>query len=365
MLSTLASHYILLNKNNRYAYALAYGYATSCGGAIFLRTQVANRLKFMLSLRQRYKFMDNKKIGLVVKAAGSLYTVRDRLSGEVWECRIRGKLRLNDTRTTNPLAVGDAVRYEADTAPVITALLPRRNYIIRRAANLSKEAHIVAANIDHALLVVTVDFPRTSMEFIDRFLVSAEAYKIPVSILINKMDLYEANHLQEVAQLVEIYGAIGYQMLKISAKVDSDIAHIKSLLANKITLFAGNSGVGKSSLINALNPQLGLRVGEISEYHNKGRHTTTFSEMLEVEKNSYVVDTPGIKGFGLVDIDPSELSHYFSEIFAASRGCRFNGCTHVHEPGCAVRQSVEDGGISRNRYVSYLKMLESDEKYRR
>ncbi|MDR2814456.1 MAG: ribosome small subunit-dependent GTPase A [Prevotellaceae bacterium] len=309
--------------------------------------------------------MDNKKIGLVVKAAGSLYTVRDKLSGEACECRIRGKLRLNDVRTTNPLAVGDAVRYEAGNAPVVTALLPRRNYIIRRAANLSKEAHVVAANIDQAFLVITVDFPRTSMEFIDRFLASAEAYQIPVSIIVNKADLYDEERLQAAAQLAEAYGAIGYQTLKTSIKVKNDITLIRSLLTNKITLFSGNSGVGKSSLINALNPQLGLRVGEISEYHNKGRHTTTFSEMLEVEKGSYVIDTPGIKGFGLVDIDRNELSHYFPEIFAASRGCRFNGCTHVHEPECAVRQSAESGGISQSRYVSYLKMLEDDDKYRR
>ncbi|MDR3367154.1 MAG: ribosome small subunit-dependent GTPase A [Prevotellaceae bacterium] len=309
--------------------------------------------------------MDNKKIGLVTKAAGSLYTVRDKLSGEACECKIRGKLRLNDGRTTNPLSVGDVVCYEAGAAPVVTALLPRRNYIIRRAANLSKEAHIVAANIDQAFLVVTVDFPRTSMEFIDRFLISAEAYKIPVSLVINKMDLYDEERLQEAAHLAETYSAIGYQTLKISIKVKDDINLIKSLLYNKITLFSGNSGVGKSSLINALNPQLNLRVGEISEFHNKGKHTTTFSEMLEVEAGSYVVDTPGIKGFGLVDINPNELSHYFKEIFAASRTCKFNGCTHVHEPGCAVRQAVESGSVSQSRYISYLKMLEGDEKYRR
>lgn len=309
--------------------------------------------------------MDNKKIGLVIKAAGSLYTVRDKASGEAYECRIRGKLRLNDVRTTNPLAVGDVVHYEAGAAPVITELLPRRNYIIRRAANLSKEAHIVAANVDQAFLVVTVDFPPTNLEFIDRFLASAEAYKIPVSIVINKMDLYDENSLQEVENLAKIYSAAGYQTLKTSIKVKDDINLIKSLLTNKITLFSGNSGVGKSSLINALNPQLNLRVGEISEYHNRGKHTTTFSEMLEVEKGCYVVDTPGIKGFGLVDINPNELSHYFREIFAASQGCRFNGCTHVHEPECAVRKSVKDGSISANRYTSYLKMLEVDEKYRR
>jgi ribosome biogenesis GTPase len=341
------------------------GYAARKNYAALFLAGEGKPPEFYAIFAQRYKLMDNKKIGLVVKAAGSLYTVRDKPSGELWECRIRGKLRLNDTRTTNPLAVGDVVHYEAGATPVITALLPRRNYIIRRAANLSKEAHVVAANIDQAVLVVTVDFPRTSMEFIDRFLVSAEAYKIPVGIVINKADLYYEERLQEAAQLAELYGSIGYKTLTTSSKVKGDINLLKSLLVGKITLFSGNSGVGKSSLINALNPQLGLRVGEISGYHNKGRHTTTFSEMLEVENNSYVVDTPGIKGFGLVDIDSSELSHYFTEIFAASQGCKFNGCTHVHEPGCAVRQSVESGGISSHRYASYLKMLEGDGKYRR
>ncbi|MDR1343082.1 MAG: ribosome small subunit-dependent GTPase A [Prevotellaceae bacterium] len=309
--------------------------------------------------------MDEKKTGLVVKAAGSLYTVQDMASGALHECKIRGKLRLRDMRTTNPLAVGDIVRYEAGHAPVVTELTPRRNYIIRKATNLSKEAHIVAANVDQAFLVVTVDFPRTSMEFIDRFLVSAEAYKIPVSIVIAKMDLYGEERLQAAAQMEATYSAIGYPVLKTSIKEEGTVKALKSLLADKITLFSGNSGVGKSSLINALNPQLKLRVGEISEYHNKGKHTTAFSEMFEVDKNSYVVDTPGIKGFGLVDIEPHELSHYFTEIFAASRACRFTDCTHVHEPGCAVREAVEKGKISTHRYVSYLKMLEGDEKYRR
>ncbi|MDR1022462.1 MAG: ribosome small subunit-dependent GTPase A [Prevotellaceae bacterium] len=309
--------------------------------------------------------MDEKKTGLVVKAAGSLYTVQDAASGARCECKIRGKLRLRDTRTTNPLAVGDVVRYEAGHAPVVTELIPRRNYIIRKATNLSKEAHIVAANVDQAFLMVTADFPRTSVEFIDRFLVSAEAYKIPVSIVIAKMDLYNGERLQAAAHMEATYSAIGYQVLKTSIRVEDTVSAIKSLLADKITLFSGNSGVGKSSLINALNPQLKLRVGEISEYHNKGKHTTAFSEMFEVGKNSYVIDTPGIKGFGLVDIEPHELSHYFTEIFAASRACKFANCTHVHEPDCAVQEAVEKGKISRHRYVSYLKMLEGDEKYRR
>jgi ribosome biogenesis GTPase len=315
--------------------------------------------------RKDTNFMDEKKTGLVVKVAGSLYTVQDSATGALRECKIRGRLRLRDVRTTNPLAVGDVVRYEAGGSPVITELTPRRNYIIRKAANLSKEAHIVAANIDQAFLVVTVDFPPTSMEFIDRFLVSAEAYNVPAAIVINKMDLYSEEHAQEVERLEKAYGAIGYQALKTSTKVKDDVSMLKSLLAGKITLFSGNSGVGKSSLINALNPQLGLRVGEISEYHNKGRHTTTFSELFEVDKGSYVVDTPGIKGFGLVDIGPNELSHYFTEIFAASKKCKFTSCTHVHEPGCAVQKAVAEGSVSQNRYISYLKMLEGGEKYRR
>ncbi|MDR0414628.1 MAG: ribosome small subunit-dependent GTPase A [Prevotellaceae bacterium] len=309
--------------------------------------------------------MDEKKTGLVVKAAGSLYTVQDATSGALHVCKIRGKLRLRDTRTTNPLTVGDIVRYEAGSTPVVTELIPRRNYIIRRAANLSKEAHIVAANIDQAFLIATVDLPRTSWEFIDRFLASAEAYKIPVCIVIAKTDLYDGERLQEAAHLEATYSAIGYRVLRTSIKEADSVNAVRPLLADKITLFSGNSGVGKSSLINALNPQLGLRVGEISDYHNKGRHTTAFSEMFEVAQNSYVVDTPGVKGFGLVDIEPRELSHFFTEIFAASGACRFTSCTHVHEPECAVRKAVEQGKISQNRYVSYLKMLEGNEKYRR
>jgi ribosome biogenesis GTPase len=310
-------------------------------------------------------FMGEKKTGLVVKVAGSLYTVQDSATGALRECKIRGKLRLGGARTTSPLAVGDVVHYEASGSAVITELMPRRNYIIRKAANLSKEAHVVAANVDQAFLVVTVDFPPTSVEFIDRFLVSAEAYNVPAAIVINKMDLYSEEHAQEVERLEKTYSAIGYQALKTSAKVKDDVNRLKSLLAGKITVFSGNSGVGKSSLINALNPQLELRVGEISEYHNRGRHTTTFSELLEVDSGSYVIDTPGIKGFGLVDIGPNELSRYFTEIFAASKKCKFTSCTHVHEPGCAVQKAVAEGSISQNRYISYLKMLEGGDKYRR
>jgi ribosome biogenesis GTPase len=311
--------------------------------------------------------MGNNNIGLVVKAAGSLYTVRDTISGARHECKIRGKLRLKDIRTTNPLTVGDIVTYELGETPVITALEPRRNYIIRKSTNLSKETHIVAANIDQAFLIFTLDFPRTSLEFLDRFLVSAEAYKIPVTIVINKMDLYNENQLEEVERIEKIYTEIGYRVLKISAKEKADIEIVNSLIINKLTLFSGNSGVGKSSLMNALCPNLNIRVGEISDYHNKGKHTTTFSEMFELVPNTYIVDTPGIKGFGLVDIESEELSHFFPEIFAASKGCKFANCTHVHEPSCAVRTAVDEGKISENRYISYLKMLEGDEeeKYRK
>ena len=311
--------------------------------------------------------MSNKSTGLVVKVAGNLYTVRDKVSGVLYECKIRGKLRLKDMRTTSPLTVGDIVTYELDTTPVITDLEPRRNYIIRKSTNLSKETHIVAANIDHAFLIFTLDFPRTSLEFLDRFLVSAEAYKIPATIVINKMDLYNEAQLENVKKTEEIYTKIGYRVVKTSIKQKDSINNIKSLLINKLTLFSGNSGVGKSSLINALSSGIEARVGEISDYHNKGKHTTTFSEMFEVLPNTYIVDTPGIKGFGLVDIKPEELYHFFPEIFAVSHSCKFANCTHVHEPHCAVQQAVAENKISELRYISYLKMLKGDEeeKYRK
>ncbi len=311
--------------------------------------------------------MDNKNIGLVIKAVGSQYAVRDLATGELHDCLIRGKLRLKGVRTTNPLTVGDRVLYERGETPVITGLEPRRNYIIRKSTNLSKEAHIVAANIDQAFLIFTLDFPRTSLEFVDRFLVSAEAYKIPVTIVVHKMDLYDKTQLEQVRYVEEIYTKVGYRVIKTSVTSPDDINSVKLLLLNKITLFSGNSGVGKSSLMNALCPGLEARVGEISGYHNKGKHTTTFSEMFEIAPGSYIVDTPGIKGFGLVDIKPEELYHFFPEIFAASHRCKFANCTHVHEPGCAVQQAVDDGEISEQRYISYLKMLEGDEeeKYRK
>lgn len=304
--------------------------------------------------------------GIVVKAAGSLYTVLDKASGERHDCKIRGKLRLKDIATTNPITVGDVVEFEAGASPVVLDVQPRRNYIIRRSTNLSKEAHIVAANIDQAFLLVTVDFPPVSAEFIDRFLVSAEAYRIPITIVIGKMDLYhDRAHLQAVETLSNVYSKVGYRVVKLSSQKENDIRLIKSLLTNKITLFSGNSGVGKSTLINALNPTLSLRVGEISSSHNRGKHTTTFSEMVELEPNTFVIDTPGIKGFGLLDVGNAELYHFFREIFATSHECRFANCMHIREPNCAVRKAVRQGRISEQRYTSYLKMLEEDGKYRR
>lgn len=304
--------------------------------------------------------------GIVVKAAGSLYTVLDKASGERHDCKIRGKLRLKDTTTTNPITVGDVVQFEAGAAPVVVGVQPRRNYIIRRSTNLSKEAHIVAANIDQAFLLVTVDYPPVSAEFIDRFLVSAEAYRIPTTIVIGKMDLYrDEAHLRAVKTLDDVYSKVGYKVVKVSSQKEDDVRLIKDLLANKTTLFSGNSGVGKSTLLNALNANLSLRVGEISSYHNRGKHTTTFSEMVEVEPNTFVIDTPGIKGFGLLDVGNAELYHFFREIFAASHECKFANCEHIREPHCAVRKAVRQGRISEQRYASYLKMREEDGKYRR
>lgn len=307
----------------------------------------------------------NERRGLVVKAAGNIYTVRDAITGERYECKIRGKLRLRDLRTTNPLTVGDIVEYEQADA-VITNLLPRKNYIIRRSTNLSKEAHIVAANIDQAFLVVTIDYPKTSLEFIDRFLLSAEAYRIPVSLIINKMDLYSEQQMKMVEFIEHTYKSVTKEILKITIKSKDDINNVKYLLINKITLLSGNSGVGKSSIIRSINPVLDIKIGEISSYHNKGKHTTTFSEIFEIAPNTFIVDTPGIKGFGLVDIKKEEVSHFFPEIFAESSNCKFYNCTHVHEPGCAVIQAVEEGRISGMRYLSYLKIMEEDEgKYRK
>lgn len=304
--------------------------------------------------------------GLIVKHTGSNYLVRSD-DGNLYLSTTRGKLRLKDLKTTNPIAVGDNVEFSAlsEKEGLITEVLPRKNYIIRRSSNLSRQAHILAANIDKVFLIVTLVQPETRYEFIDRFLVTAEAYAIPVRIVINKIDILDTPDLQEYLQSFKrIYSSAGYETSEVSAEKNINIDKIKSEISGKITLFSGNSGVGKSTLINRIAPDLRLKTGEISKAHNKGTHTTTFYEMFETN-NGFIIDSPGIKGFGLIDIDKSEVYHYFPEIFKASSGCKFGMCSHTHEPDCAVKAAVESGDISESRYSGYLKIFEGDDnKYR-
>ncbi len=291
-----------------------------------------------------------------MRSMGSAYTVLAD-SGDVMNVRIRGRLRLGGARTTNPVAVGDMVVFE-DGA--ITAVEPRRNYIIRRASNLSKESHILASNLDRAVLVATLVQPDVRTEFIDRFLVTCEAYGIPATIVLNKTDLRapadDFRHAYELA---------GYDVLEVSALSGEGLDGLRELLKDKTTLIAGNSGVGKSTIIKALIPGAEVRTGEISDAHNKGRHTTTHATMYALPSGGYVIDTPGVKGFGLIDIEPQELARFYPEMMRRVSGCRFPNCTHTHEPGCAVREAVAAGEIAESRYVSYLKTLEEDEKYRK
>lgn len=305
-------------------------------------------------------------IGLIIKHTGSNYTVRAD-DGAVFNATVRGRLRLKDMKTTNPIAVGDRVEFDmvSDNEAVITGIKPRKNYIIRRSTNLSRQAHILAANIDKLFLIVTLTRPETRYEFIDRFLVTAEAYKIPVCIVLNKIDLLDTDDLQEELEYFKyVYSSAGYEILQVSALKNINIDKIKEQIPGKVSLFSGNSGVGKSAVINRIAPGLALKTGEISKAHNKGMHTTTFYEMFEVD-NGFIIDSPGIKGFGLIDIDKAEIYHYFPEIFKVSHGCKFGMCSHTHEPGCAVKEAVENGIISESRYISYLKIFEDEEsKYR-
>lgn len=306
--------------------------------------------------------MDKKFTATVVRATGSWYDVLH--DGTPVRCRIRGKLRLKGVRSTNPVVVGDEVVCEADDGGdyVIADIVPRRNYVIRRASNLSKESHIIAANVDQALLMVTLRSPETPKEFADRFLVTCEAYKVPATVLLSKIDLQDA---QAVAEFRAVYEGAGYRVLEVSATEGRGVEEVRELLAGRTTLVSGNSGVGKSTLIQAIDPSLDIRTGEISDSHHKGRHTTTFSTMYPLAEGGAVIDTPGIKGFGLLDIDDAELWHYFPEMMRVAPGCRFYNCTHTHEPGCAVVAAVEAGEIAWSRYESYLKILDDDEKYRK
>ena len=306
--------------------------------------------------------MDRKFTATVVRATGSWYDVLH--DGTTVRCRIRGKLRLKGVRSTNPVVVGDEVVCEADDGGdyVIADILPRRNYVIRRASNLSKESHIIAANVDQALLMASLRSPETPTEFVDRFLVTCEAYKVPVTILLSKIDLQDA---EAVAEFRAVYEDAGYRVLEVSATEGRGVEAVRELLAGRTTLVSGNSGVGKSTLIQCIDPALDIRTGEISESHHKGRHTTTFSTMYPLAGGGAVIDTPGIKGFGLIDIDEAELWHYFPEMMRVAPACRFYNCTHTHEPGCAVAEAVKAGEIAWPRYESYLKILDEDEKYRK
>ena len=305
--------------------------------------------------------------GLVIKNTGSWYSVLTD-DGVVVESKIKGNFRLKGIRSTNPVAVGDRVCIvvNAEGTAFITEIEDRRNYIIRKSSNLSKQSHILAANVDQAFLIVTVNFPETSTTFIDRFLASAEAYRIPVVLVFNKTDLLSDEELRYQQMMMHLYETVGYQCVAISASKGEGVEVLLPLLKDKVTLFSGNSGVGKSTLLNRLIPGVNLRTAEISDAHHTGMHTTTFSEMLALPDGGWAIDTPGIKGFGTFDIERGELTGYFREIFRFSKDCRFSNCTHTHEPNCAVRQAVEDHYIAESRYNSYLSMLDDKDegKYR-
>ncbi len=305
--------------------------------------------------------------GLVIKNTGSWYTVKT-CGGEFINCKIKGNFRLKGIKSTNPIAVGDNVDIvlNQEGTAFITNIHERRNYIIRKSQNLSKQSHIIAANVDQALLVITVNHPQTSTIFIDRFLATAEAYSVPVVLVFNKNDILTENERRYQEMMTTLYSTIGYTCLTVSAGTGDGIEKLSLLLQGKITLLSGNSGVGKSTLINRILPNANLRTSAISDAHNTGMHTTTFSEMLEMPNGGYLIDTPGIKGFGTFDMEPEELTSYFKDIFHFSKNCRFNNCTHTHEPGCAVLEAVKEHYIAESRYQSYMSMLadKDENKYR-
>ena len=311
------------------------------------------------------------KKGIVIKSTGSWYTVEDE-NGEIYECKIKGNFRIKGIKSTNPVAVGDKVQFteqnytegQRQRVGLISSIFDRKNYIIRRSSNLSKQSHIIAANIDQAVLVATLNYPITTTTFIDRYLASAEAYRIPVLIVFNKTDRYNAKQLDELQDLRTIYENIGYRCLTTSAKKKSGLIELKEALKDKTNVINGHSGVGKSTLINLLEPGLNLKTMEISDSHKTGKHTTTYSTLYKLNFGGYIIDTPGIKGFGMLEMEPWEISHYFPEIFKISENCQYNNCSHTHEPGCAVKIAVENGEVALSRFISYLGLLEADEKYR-
>ncbi|WP_297085955.1 ribosome small subunit-dependent GTPase A [uncultured Draconibacterium sp.] len=312
------------------------------------------------------------KEGLVIKSTGSWYTVEDE-KGNTYECKIKGKFRIKGIKNTNPVTVGDRVEFKLQNVSanendaqigLITKIHERKNYIIRRSINLSKQAHIIAANIDQAILVVTMQYPVTTTTFIDRYLASAEAYRIPVLIVFNKTDRYNEDETEEMDLLMQIYGNIGYRCLKTSATSGAGIDEFKAALKGKTNVINGHSGVGKSTLINLIQPGLNLKTKEISDSHKTGKHTTTYSELFKLNFGGYIIDTPGIKAFGVLEMEPWEISHYFIEIFKISELCQYNNCSHTHEPGCAVKKAVEEYRIAPSRFRSYLGLLEPDDKHR-
>jgi ribosome biogenesis GTPase / thiamine phosphate phosphatase len=314
----------------------------------------------------------NKKVlkkGLVIKSTGSWFTVETE-NGDLFECKIKGKFRIKGIKSTNPVAVGDHVEISIQSTAggknvgLITSISERKNYIIRRSQNLSKQSHIIAANIDQAVLVVTLAYPVTTTTFIDRYLASAEAYRIPVLMVFNKTDRLNEEERFLLHSLIDIYTKIGYSCISTSATNLLGIENLKDALKNKINVFNGHSGVGKSTLINILEPGLQLKTMDISDIHNTGKHTTTFSSLYKLNFGGYIIDTPGIKAFGMLEMEAWEISHYFPEIFKISANCQYNNCSHTHEPGCAVKTAVENNKIAQFRYISYLGLLESDDKYR-
>jgi ribosome biogenesis GTPase / thiamine phosphate phosphatase len=304
--------------------------------------------------------------GIVLKSTGKFYIVRTN-NKEIIQCGIKGNFRIKDIDTTNPIAVGDEVTFkrENDNHGVITAIAPRKNYLIRKSIKLSKQYHIIAANVDQAMLIVTVAFPETLQGFIDRFLVSAEAYRLPAIIVFNKTDLYNEQHICQMEEWQSLYESIGYKCLQTSVITNQNIDELKLLLHQKTTVISGNSGVGKSSLINCVDNQLHLKTGAISDAFKTGKHITTFAEMFELSNGGYIIDTPGIRAYGLIDFQKEEMYHFFPEIFKIAENCKFHNCLHLNEPGCAVIEAVEQGEIHPARYNSYLSLVENkDEKYR-
>ncbi len=305
--------------------------------------------------------------GVVTKSTGSWYTVYTK-NGDRVDCRLKGKFRIKGIKSTNPVAVGDYVNFEYEEGKetgVIHEIEERENYIIRKSVNLSKQTHIIAANIDIAFLLVTIDNPPTFTSFIDRFLATAEAYNITCVLLFNKLDAYNDIELEKLALLEAIYTDIGYKCIAISATKNIGIKEIKDLMIDKTTMFSGHSGVGKSTLINAIEPTLNLKTAQISKQHKQGMHTTTFAEMFELCFGGFIIDTPGIKGFGVVDFEPEQISDYFPEFFKLKEHCKFNNCMHINEPKCAVKEAVENDEIAYSRYTSYLQMVEGDEEHYR